>query len=309
MDMQTVFYDSTDASNYSSTYGPAGAVAYLRPSATGDFSMTLQTTAHGFENDWDGARIQLRAGETITITHDDPASGPNHNYYIALDTDGDPTTGTNSVPYDGILAWLNPIGWEFENFTTDGPITYLMPEDGFVYVGTGFSESGSDFSEAGDYITTIEVNDDHIVYGASGSDNLVSGSDADYLNGLAGDDILTGNGGNDVLVGAAGSDQYIYTDASSDGHDRIMGFDSSSLVGADNDVINLDALFDALDIANSVPLDTGARDFNAVYDATYDQTEITALYDGAPVPDFSITLDGIDIDVATLNFNSNIELS
>ena len=282
MDLKTVFTDPASASGFT------GTEAHIRPQEFGDFSITLETEAEG-SSDWDGIRVQLRAGETINITHDPDATG---NYFIGLDTDGNNLTGSDSAP-----VFLYPVGWEIEHSTSDGPITYLMPEDGFVYVGTGFTNA----SPTGHYYTSIEIDDTHIINGTSGNDTLVSGNDADYLNSLAGDDVLTGNGGNDVLVGGAGSDQYMYTDASVDGNDTIMGFDYNIAPGNDNDVINLDALFDALDISTG---SVSSRDVDVVN--VGGNTEITAVYDGATVTDFSITLDDIALTEAQLIANGNI---
>jgi Ca2+-binding RTX toxin-like protein len=285
----------------------------IRPDS-GEFSINLTTKSPTIRegNDWDGIRVELLAGETITITHDasfvDPNTGLLHEYYIGLDTDGDGLTGTNSVLMP-IHFFGNPIGWEIENFTTDGAITYLMHADGFVYIGTGFGGNGHPNQSAPDqfYLTTIEVDDNHIINGTSGNDNLVSGSDADYLSGLAGNDTLTGNGGDDVLVGGAGndsldggagSDRFVFQSIN-DGQDTIYNFDT----GAGGDIVNLDALFDALNIAS------GDRDVlltqsgNDVILTIEDPNNLGNELPAAAAANFDITLD--DTLVASLT-NDNI---
>jgi Ca2+-binding RTX toxin-like protein len=271
------------------------AVTVDRSEYASDFTITFTTFAPGGESpDWDGMKIEyLQAGDTITITADPGGPGV---YYIALDTDGDPTNGSDPLP----TGYDMPKGWEF--WSLGGTITYLVPEDGFVYIGTGFGgTNNANPSDEGTYVTTITIDDDHKIEGSNGSDTLVSGSDADYLDGRAGDDELIGNGGNDVLVGGLGSDQYIYTDAASDGEDLVMGFDYDTTAGADNDIINLDALFDALDISTG---SVSSRDVNV--DNVNGDTVITAVYDGSTVADFSITLDDITLSYTELTTNGNI---
>lgn len=262
-----------------------------RSAYASDFTITLETFAPGGASpDWDGMRIvSLNAGDTITITHDPAAPG---NYYIALDIDGDPTNGSNPVP-TGI--WT-PMGWEYTSLTGSGPITYLMPEDGYVYIGTGFGGSGHPHpSASGAYYTQIEINDDHLLVGTNNPETIVSGSDADYLSGLGGNDVLIGNGGNDVLLGGsgddqlsggAGSDQFRFENVT-DGHDIISDF----VAGAGNDIVNLDALFDALSIVPAsrevLVNDTGVDTILTIGDGSHTNTALAAAVD------FSITLDGI----------------
>jgi Ca2+-binding RTX toxin-like protein len=271
------------------------AVTVDRSAYAADFSIELTTYAPGGStNDWDGMRIvSLNAGDTITISHDPSAPS---GYYIALDTDGDPSNGSNPVD----TGATTPMGWEHWSYTGSGEITYVMHHDGFVYIGTGFGGSGHPTpSASGAYTTTITVDDDHIITGTAGNDTLTSGSDADYLTGLAGNDTLSGNAGDDVLVGGSGDDQlsgglgsdrFIFTDVTSDGHDTVSDFD----VGGGGDVVNLDALFDAI-----MPgADEATRMANV--DVTGGVLTITGY------SDFSVTLTGVAADEATLFANGNL---
>jgi hypothetical protein len=196
------------------------------------------------------------------------------------------------------------MGWEYWSYTGSGEITYLMHHDGFVYIGTGVGGTGHPTpSAAGTYTTTITVDDDHIIAGTSGNDTLTSGSDADFLSGFAGADVLSGNAGDDVLLGGsgddqlsggAGSDRFVFTDVTSDGHDTITDFDYSLLPGFDNDVINLDALFDAI-----MPAANEATRLGNV-DVTGGLLTITGY------SDFSVILTGVGVDEIALFNNGNL---
>ncbi len=301
----TFTFGSTTITLNVPTSSEMDAVTVDRSAYSGDVNISLTTFAPGgAAPDWDGMRIvSLNAGDSITITPDAAAPGP---YYIALDTDGDPTNGSNPVP----TAYDTPMGWEQWSLSSDGSITYVMDSDGFVYVGTGFGGSGhANPSVAGTYVTTIQVNDDHIINGSNNSDDLVSGSDADYLNGLAANDVLTGNGGDDVLVGGAGDDQlsggagsdrFMFHDVYADGHDTITDFDYSLVPGADNDVINLDALFDAIVPGADEATRLGYVDVNTA------TGELTIDIGGGTITDFSVTLTGISQDENDLFNNGNL---
>jgi Ca2+-binding RTX toxin-like protein len=66
------------------------------------------------------------------------------------------------------------------------------------------------------------------------------------LGGL-GDDLIEGNYGNDTITGGGGNDTFRY-EHTLDGHDVISDFDGDAVGG--QDVLNLDALFDLLGVAN-----------------------------------------------------------
>ena len=289
--------DNYDASRSGTRYDEMSDTTVDRSAYPGDLTITLETEAPGqngrrWNNDWDGMRIlDLNAGDTITISHDLGAPGA---YWIALDTDGDPSNGIQPPPaFTG-----QPLGWEYLSFSGSGPITHVMHADGLVYVGTGFPNgTPGPGSPVGKYYTQIEIDDNHIINGTGGNDTLTSGGDGDYLNGLAGIDQLNGNGGNDVLVGGAGDDQlsggagsdrFVFTDVS-DGHDTVgaagggRDFDIAAAPGADNDTINLDALFDAIGLHPA----TREAALNTVDHGTYTKLTITGY------SDFSVILDGV----------------
>lgn len=62
-----------------------------------------------------------------------------------------------------------------------------------------------------------------IFNGTVGNDNLIGGTLADYISGLAGDDFILGGGGNDYLYGGDGND----TLEGQDGIDRLFGQNGS----------------------------------------------------------------------------------
>lgn len=198
-----------------------------RPS-TGSFLVEFETQALDSPvTDWDGMRIFLQSGETVTITYGDAASG----YYIALETDPSVTNGfdplyyNNYAPFtwDWFFGTRDDLDWE--HVTLDGSISYSATEDGYVYIGTGFQS----YTETGSYFTDI----------------LVEGDDG-RLAGTNGDDILVGGARNDQMTGGAGSDRFVFNDATIDGDDTILDFETTLGGATENDVIDLDALFDAV---------------------------------------------------------------
>ena len=82
--------------------------------------------------------------------------------------------------------------------------------------------------------------------GGAGNDELFGAFDNDKINGGAGNDTVSGGAGNDTISVSAGNDVVIY--GSGDGQDLIAGFDGKAAGG--QDVLNLDALFDALGFAD-----------------------------------------------------------
>lgn len=195
---------------------------YNRPVDPGDFRIILETEAPS-GNDWDGIRIELREGESITITPDQSYIG---QYHIGLDVDGSQFGGATPVPTPYLISW---------DYTTfEGSISYTASSDGYVYVGTGF-EGG--VAPQASYFTQIDIDNDNELLGSSGNDILIGGS---------GDEVLIGGAGDDQLTGGAGSDQFRF-ESTADGHDIVNDF----LAGAGNDVVNLDALFDSLSVASA----------------------------------------------------------
>ena len=245
---------------------------FNRPVETGDFRIMLETEAPSF-NDWDGISVQLIAGETITITPDQNYQG---QYYIGLDTDGNAFNGSNPVP-----AFIFPFGWEY--VTTEGSISYTATGDGLVYIGTGFE--GGVAPEAS-YFTQILIDHDNELTGTSGADILVGGNGAEVLIGGAGDDQLTGGNG---------SDQFMF-ESELDGHDTITDF----VTGLGGDVINLDALFDAIAPGDDAATRRGYVDIDAAGELTID-------IGGGTISSFSITSASLIGETAdTLDATGNI---
>jgi Ca2+-binding RTX toxin-like protein len=77
---------------------------------------------------------------------------------------------------------------------------------------------------------------------------LLGGAGDDVILGSNGGDLIDGGAGDDVVFGNAGSDTFRYSDPL-DGHDLIVDFDGDAAGG--QDVLNLDALFDKLGVAEA----------------------------------------------------------
>jgi len=74
------------------------------------------------------------------------------------------------------------------------------------------------------------------LFGGSGNDALIGGTDADSLNGGSGDDALSGGDGNDVLKGGTGHDDL----QGDDGKDKLYGGSGNDTISGDDgkDYIN-----------------------------------------------------------------------
>jgi Ca2+-binding RTX toxin-like protein len=88
--------------------------------------------------------------------------------------------------------------------------------------------------------------DNDVLNGNGGNDVLTGGDGKDAINGGAGNDTVTGGLDDDAVNVAAGNDVVRYTSVL-DGHDIVTGFDGNAAGG--QDTLDLDALFDALAIA------------------------------------------------------------
>ena len=121
---------------------------------------------------------------------------------------------------------------------------------------------------------------------------LLGGAGDDVILGSAGGDLIDGGAGDDVVFGNAGSDTFRYSDPL-DGHDLIADFDGDAAGG--QDVLNLDALFDKLGVAE---VDRAGR---------------VSLTDGGSVVDVSIDADGnaangFELKAVTLNTTDAVTL-
>ena len=96
----------------------------------------------------------------------------------------------------------------------------------------------------GNDILLGELGNDRLEGGA-GVDNVFGGNGKDVILGGSGDDALDGGWGNDTITGGVGNDTIRYT-STLDGHDVILDFDGDPTGG--QDVLNMDALFDALGV-------------------------------------------------------------
>lgn len=253
-----------------------------RPVDTGPFDIALETVGPSY-GDWDGMSIYLRSGETITVTQDEALA---NQYYIAIGTDLDPNDGYNPIS-------AGTFGWEY--VISGGSISYTATADGVIFIGTGFPVTGS---ELGSVITNISV-------GLSGT---IGGAD---LIGGDGDDVFYAETGDDTFTGGAGSDRFLFVDATTDGDDSIGDFQTTLGLSAENDVIDLDALFDTLGVV-------AVADREVLLDTTTSPGDtILTIGDGsgaahAGAVNFSITLDGVDLtgfDDLALIANGNLEVT
>jgi Ca2+-binding RTX toxin-like protein len=81
--------------------------------------------------------------------------------------------------------------------------------------------------------------------GDGGNNRLVGNTGGNKLFGNGGDDTILGGGGNDTIDGGLGDDTFLYT-SKLDGKDVINGFEGGT---TGQDVLDLDALFDSLNVA------------------------------------------------------------
>jgi Ca2+-binding RTX toxin-like protein len=114
---------------------------------------------------------------------------------------------------------------------------------------------------------------------------LIGNSGANKLTGNGGEDTIQGGGGNDTIDGGAGNDTLLYT-SKLDGRDVINGFEGGT---TGQDVLDLDGLFDSLNVA------TDLRD-----------DRIALIDKGAGVVEVRVDVDGkvtngAEFLVATLN--------
>jgi hypothetical protein len=261
---------------------PAFVSTYVnRPVDSGPFDVSLETVGPSY-GDWDGISIYLRAGETITVTQDQSVAG---EYFLGIDTDFNPFNGNNPIG-------VGVFGWEYAS--SDGSISYTATANGLIFIGTGFPVTTA---ELGSVYTSISVD-------SSGTIGV-----ADFVGGDE-DGMFYGGPGNDTYIGGAGSDRFVFSDAPTDGDDLILDFQTTLGVSAENDVIDLDALFDSLGVTvanREVLLDT----------TTSVGDTILTIGDGsggahAGAVNFSITLDGVDLtgfDDLALIANGNLEVT
>ncbi len=116
---------------------------------------------------------------------------------------------------------------------------------------------------------------------------------ADNLSGQDGNDFLAGQFGDDTLTGGTGDDVFDYSGVEGDGDDAFIteGHDTILDFGDGSDVVDLDALFDNLGVANvdradSISLDTSTSPGNTI---------LTLESAGGIHGEFSITFSGVTL--------------
>ncbi|MCK6454263.1 MAG: calcium-binding protein, partial [Alphaproteobacteria bacterium] len=116
--------------------------------------------------------------------------------------------------------------------------------DYVVTFGATTTVNGADGIDRLSNVEYLRFDDLTVVLGDGNANVLTGTSGPDLLLGFAGNDTIDGGAGNDTIDGGAGADTFRYT-STGDGFDSILGFDGD---GADQDVLDLDKLFDALGI-------------------------------------------------------------
>jgi len=161
-----------------------------------------------------------------------------------------------------------------------------------VYVGerdfdyTASDDGSLDADHTDDAHVDVQYQTGNQLVGTDENEILISGEGSDTLFGRDGDDTLIGGEGDDTLVGGGGEDEYFFSNVETDGHDTILGFNDA------DDTIDLDALFDELEIAPA------------------DRAELVEIDDGtitidhADAVDFSITVSGADLGDTGVDYTS-----
>ncbi len=122
-------------------------------------------------------------------------------------------------------------------------------------------------------------NEADFLVGSDLSDLIDGGDGSDALYGNGGDDTLIGGAGDDVLRGDDGADRFVFISIL-DGNDVIADFDF-----AEGDVVDFDALFDSLGIAEGDR--AGAMD---IFSGGGDSTIAVTTADAS----FSVTFSDLD---------------
>ena len=297
--------------------------------------------ADGSDKDEDYVKLRLRAGEVVILDVDngfisgDPSSQSVDTYVYLYDSSGSllQSNDDSNISNGGVGS----------TDTRDSFIQYQVASEGDYYVrvtsyGTGDSgnydlwvsiDPGSAQQGSFEYTLTDGVaSDDTTAAVVRSTESTISGTDEDeiligsdgddILQGGGGDDALVGNAGNDILEGGFGDDVFLFGNAD-DGHDTVTDFsvdtDADGLAelgldGMGNDSINLDDLFDSLDIAPSDrAVDVEQSGENTILKVGTDDGDGFA---DATNGNFSITLEGIsldDTDVQDLIEQGNIVVS
>ena len=149
-----------------------------------------------------------------------------------------------------------------------------------------------DGAEALDLVSVDGAGGDDVIdagkHTGAASLRLLGGAGDDFITGSGANDIIGGGAGDDLLIGNGGNDTFIYASAL-DGNDVITDFDGDAAGG--QDVIDLDALFDALGVA--------AADRAARVSLTDNGGSVSVTIDAGGADTISLTL--ITADAISVN--------
>jgi len=206
-------------------------------------------------------------------------------------------TGTDAklvaIDLAGVIGGATGDG-QFDSVTVDGTngddVVSISSLGGKIVVDGLSAQVAVDHAEADDKLVVTALAGDDIIDASTlaaskATLQLLGGAGDDIVLGSAGDDLIDGGAGDDVLFGSGGSDTFRHSDPL-DGHDIIADFDGDAVGG--QDVLNLDALFDKLGVAE---VDRAGR---------------VSLTDGGSTVDVSIDADGdagngFELKAVTLN--------
>jgi Ca2+-binding RTX toxin-like protein len=139
------------------------------------------------------------------------------------------------------------------NGTNGDDVVSISLLGGKVVVDGLSAQVAIDHAEADDKLVITALAGDDIIDASAlaagkATLQLLGGAGDDVILGSAGDDLIDGGAGDDVVFGNGGNDTFRYSDPL-DGHDIIADFDGDAAGG--QDVLNLDALFDKLGVAEA----------------------------------------------------------
>jgi hypothetical protein len=210
------------------------------------------------------------------------------------------TNGEGAGGYDAVLVEIDPANGSFISKTLFGSAAddrgYGLASDGANLFIAGESRSfavgGNGTGQSDGLLLKYSVPAGQTITGTAGDDALV---------GSPLGDVITGGAGDDVLYGMGGADRYDYN-ASSDGHDLIVGFDPAS--GGD--------VLDIRDLLQSTPSESNIGDFVRLEESGGNTTVWVDADGSAAAADFAAlaTLQGVtELLLNDLLANGNLVVS